>query len=94
MRISIRRCLSMLRNTSNGNELAMPATNAYPKEHSVSYWKIQLAAHALVCRGSRLDAALAAGHTFLVVAQHSLRASRWQLCWLSLSCAQKAIEVV
>jgi len=28
MRISIRRCLSMLRNTSDGNELAVPATNA------------------------------------------------------------------
>jgi len=28
MRISIRRCLSMLRNMSNGNELALPATNA------------------------------------------------------------------
>jgi len=29
MRISIRRCLTMLRNTRNGNELALPATNAY-----------------------------------------------------------------
>jgi len=29
MRISIRRCLSMLRNTGDGNELALPATNAY-----------------------------------------------------------------
>jgi len=39
MRISIRRCLSMLRNTSDGNELAMPATNAYKKkENSVSSW--------------------------------------------------------
>jgi len=28
MRISIRRCLSMLRNTVYGNELAVPATNA------------------------------------------------------------------
>jgi len=28
MRISIRRCLSMLRNTSDGNELALPAPNA------------------------------------------------------------------
>jgi len=35
MRISIRRCLSMLRNTSDGNELAMPATNASQKEHSI-----------------------------------------------------------
>jgi len=36
MRISIRRRLSMLRNTSNVNELAMPATNALQKkEHSV-----------------------------------------------------------
>jgi len=34
MRISIRRCLSMLRNTSDGNELALLATNAY-KEHSI-----------------------------------------------------------
>jgi len=34
MRISIRRCLSMLRNTSDGNELALPATNAL-QEHSV-----------------------------------------------------------
>jgi len=34
MRISIRRCLSMLRNTSDGNELALPATNAW-KEYSV-----------------------------------------------------------
>jgi len=31
MRISIRRCLSMLRNTSDGNELAVPATNAYQR---------------------------------------------------------------
>jgi len=38
MRISIRRCLSMLRKTSDGNELALPAINAYPKEHSVSHW--------------------------------------------------------
>jgi len=38
MRISIRRCLSMLRNTSDGNELAVPATNAYRKEHSVGCW--------------------------------------------------------
>jgi len=36
MRISIRRCLSMLRNTSDGNELAVPALNAFAKEHSVS----------------------------------------------------------
>jgi len=36
MRISIRRCLSMLRNTSDGNELALPAINAFQKkEHSV-----------------------------------------------------------
>jgi len=28
LRSSIRRCLSMLRNTSDGNELALPATNA------------------------------------------------------------------
>jgi len=28
MSISIRRCLSMLRNTSDGNELAVPAINA------------------------------------------------------------------
>jgi len=28
LRISIRRCLSILRNTSDGNELALPATNA------------------------------------------------------------------
>jgi len=38
MRISIRRCLSMLRNTRDGNELALPATNALQKEHSVGYW--------------------------------------------------------
>jgi len=37
LRISIRRCLSMLRNTSDGNELALPATNAYSKEYSVGY---------------------------------------------------------
>jgi len=37
MRISIRRCLSMLRNTSDGNELAVPATNAL-QEHSVDCW--------------------------------------------------------
>jgi len=36
MRISIRRCLSMLRNTSAGNELAVPATNAC-NGHSVGY---------------------------------------------------------
>jgi len=28
IRSSIRRCLSMLRNTGDGNELALPATNA------------------------------------------------------------------
>jgi len=28
----------MLRNTSDGNELAVPATNAYRKEHSASSW--------------------------------------------------------
>jgi len=37
MRISIRRCLSMLRKTSDGNELAVPAPNAC-KEHSVGNW--------------------------------------------------------
>jgi len=37
MRISIRRCLSMLRNTRNGNELALPAINAF-KEHSIGCW--------------------------------------------------------
>jgi len=31
LRISIRRCLSMLRNTSNGNEQALLATNAYQR---------------------------------------------------------------
>jgi len=34
MRISIRRCLSMLRNTGGGNELAMPLPMPW-KEHSV-----------------------------------------------------------
>jgi len=29
IRSSTRRCLSMLRNTSDGNELALPATNAF-----------------------------------------------------------------
>jgi len=33
MRISIRRCLSMLRNTGGANELALPATNAYQSGH-------------------------------------------------------------
>jgi len=28
----------MLRNTGDGNELAVPATNAYRKEHSVGWW--------------------------------------------------------
>jgi len=37
MRISIRRCLSMLRNTSDGNELAVPLPMP-SKVHSVSYW--------------------------------------------------------
>jgi len=36
MRIRIRRCLSMLRNTSDGNELALPATNAFQK-YSTGY---------------------------------------------------------
>jgi len=35
MRISIRRCLSMLRNTSDGNELAVPLPMPI-QEHSVS----------------------------------------------------------
>jgi len=37
MRISIRRCLSMLRNTSDGNELALPL-QCLTKEHSIGYW--------------------------------------------------------
>jgi len=39
MRISIRRCLNMLRNTGNGNELAVPLSMPC-KEHSVDtgYW--------------------------------------------------------
>jgi len=28
----------MLRNTSNGNELALPATNAFVREHTVGCW--------------------------------------------------------
>jgi len=36
MRISIRRCLSMPRNTSDGNELAMPLPMPF-NEHSVSF---------------------------------------------------------
>jgi len=59
MRISIRRCLSMFRNTSNGNELAVPLP-MLSKEHSVGVGIVQLAAHAIVCRGPRLGAALAA----------------------------------
>jgi len=55
MRISIRRCLSMLRNTSDGNELALPATNAYQKkEYSVASWYT-------VCLGSRTAWLLATG---------------------------------
>jgi len=38
MRIRIRRCLSILRNTSDGNELAMPATQCLGKENSVDCW--------------------------------------------------------
>jgi len=38
MRISIRRCLSMLRNTSDGNELAVPATNAYQTSIVLGCW--------------------------------------------------------
>jgi len=37
MRISIRRCLSMLRNTRYGNELALPLPMP-SKEHSVDSW--------------------------------------------------------
>jgi len=37
MRISIRRCLSMLRNTVYGNELALPLPIP-SKEHSVGCW--------------------------------------------------------
>jgi len=58
MRISIRRCLSMLRNTSDGNELAVPLPMPW-KEHSVGCLQVRVAAHALVCRGSRPVAALA-----------------------------------
>jgi len=36
MRISIRRCLSMLRNTGDGNELAIPL-QCLAKVHSVGY---------------------------------------------------------
>jgi len=64
MRISIRRCLSMLRNTVYGNELAMPATNAYRRDIVSVAYTVQLAAHALVCRGPRLGAALAFLATF------------------------------
>jgi len=39
MRISIRRCLSMLRNTRNGNELAVPLPMP-TEEHSVGCWDI------------------------------------------------------
>jgi len=38
MRISIRRCLSMLRNTSDGNELAVARYQCLEKEHSVGCW--------------------------------------------------------
>jgi len=38
IRSSTRCCLSMFRDTSDGNELAMPATNACQKEHSVVCW--------------------------------------------------------
>jgi len=58
MRISIRRCLSMLRNTSYGNELALPLPMP-TNEHSVGSWLVRIAAHALVCRGPRPVAALA-----------------------------------
>jgi len=58
MRISIRRCLSMLRNTSDGNELAVPLPMPV-KEHSVGCTIVRIAAHAYVCLGPRLDAALA-----------------------------------
>jgi len=37
MRISIRRCLSMLRNTVYGNELTMPI-QCLSKVYSVEYW--------------------------------------------------------
>jgi len=56
MRISIRRCLSMLRNTSNGNELAMPLPMPI-KEHSAGVGTLRIAAHALsVPRISRVAA--------------------------------------
>jgi len=51
MRISIRRCLSMLRNTSDGNELALPATNAL-RRSIVSVGDILCIARL----GTRLDA--------------------------------------
>jgi len=51
----------MFRNTSDGNELALPATNAYERCILPVAEIVRLAAHALVCRGPRLGAALAAG---------------------------------
>jgi len=49
----------MLRNTSDGNELALPATNTYPRSIVSVTGTVRLAAHALVCRGPRHVAALA-----------------------------------
>jgi len=60
MRISIRRCLSMLRNTRYGNDLAMPATNAYQGSIVPIVGAVSIAGpYRLVCRGPRFDAALA-----------------------------------
>jgi len=50
----------MLRNTSDGNELALPLQCLAKKEHSEGCWILRIAAHALVCRGPRPVAALAA----------------------------------
>jgi len=47
MRISIRRCLSILRNTSDGNELAVPATNALQRVYTVSWLRMRWCAEDL-----------------------------------------------
>jgi len=102
IRSSIRRCLSMLRNTGDGNDrrcryqcLVKEHNRSFRaiSVHSASCYILRVAAHALVCRGPRLGAALAA--VVRVCAAFMLRSC--PLATMSgpcLSCAQKAIGVV
>jgi len=60
MRISIRRCLSMLRNASDGNDLALPLPMPYKDiVYIVGILHMVAGQYRSVCRGPRPDTVLA-----------------------------------